>query len=707
MNRFMRMRHYNSNERKFDVLFPQTDTGNILRGNGGGVLEYNLQRYDRHLAGKQIHMNHAVSTGTFRELSVTLPDTVLEDGLPLLLTLHTDLECEPTLSFNGSEPAHIVSGNGENISGGQAEGTVIFLVWSEMISSWVLMSDIDTSDITKVLIPMESEYVRVVEAPEGESIFVIPEFDKSTDKLVVNYGQTILRQGVDYTFHQRSANTIELIDITVPVGDMLFFTITKYTLTAKRGTLKYDLQTTDVSVGITENGTTTVPLPEQALDANSIAVNYGQTILRNTLDYDYSADGKSIVLREIQIPAGDVITFHITKLVESNGEILPNNWGAAGTYRYAMDVIRTEYTAVEDNVSVIPVPNFDHRKDDIWPIYDNHLLIYDLDYTIDELGQVVLLQMELMHDQTIYFTILRGAMFDVPNFNTIRASGDSGQHILINISYSILCNEYVLLVKLAHDLETNPTIKTIDGPAEPVCDCFGYPILGGYRTGSYLWLVYDADNHIWYSLGHGQVDITSLMPSYKTRTGTSHFVGQDPDMTPGTDYREAVIEHGLGVVPEKIDVQPTEPPGMNEDGTPAQIGDVWSYADETYLYVGNSGTASSAFKWSVSTEDDTADLRTYIDQQISELQKRPGNFITQQYVYTAEEDGVAYVPINAEGFTGTIDKLIVNYGQTLLREGIDYVVDATGIQLTHFTLSAGDILQFIIIEQEMLIDTNP
>src|SRR5699024_5063266 len=114
------------------------------------------------------------------------------------------------------------------------------------------------------------------------------------DKLVVNYGQTILRQGVDYTFHQRSANTIELIDITVPVGDMLFFTITKYTLTAKRGMLKYDLQTTDVSVGITENGTTTVPLPEQALDANSIAVNYGQTILRNTLDYDYSADGKSI-----------------------------------------------------------------------------------------------------------------------------------------------------------------------------------------------------------------------------------------------------------------------------------------------------------------------------------------------------------------------------------------------------------------------------
>ena len=706
MNRYIRMRRYNSSERKFDVLFPQADTGNTLRGNGGGVLEYDLQKYDRHLAGKRIHMNHAVSTGTFRELSVTIRDAVLQDGFPLLLTLHTDLECEPTLSFNGGEPAHIVSGNGENIPGGQAEGTVLFLVWSEMIQRWILMSDMDTSDVTKVLLPVESEYVHTATA-DGEKTFVIPEFDKTTDKLVINYGQTILRQGIDYTFTRRSNNTVELLEIELPAGDMLFCTITKYVMTAKRGTLKYDIHTSDESVTIENDNTTTVALPESALDANSVVVNFGQTILRNTLDYDYSEDGTSIVLREIVLSVGDVITFHITKLVESNGEIVPNNWGATGTYRYAMNVVHTEYTATEDNITVIPVPNFNPKRDDIWPIYDNHLLIYDVDYTIDEIGQIVLLQMELMQDQTIYFTILQGAMFDVPNFNTIRASGESGQHILINMSYSILCNEYVLLVKLIHDLETNPTIKTIDGPAEPICDCFGYPILGGYRAGSYLWLVYDADAHIWYSLGHGQVDITSLMPSYKTRVGTSNFVGQDPNRDPGVEYREAVIEHGLGVAPEKIDVQPIEPPNPNEDGTPTTIGDIWSYADETYLYVGNSGEATSAFKWSVSTEDDTADLRTYIDQQIAELQQRPGNFVTQQYAYTAEEDGVSYIPINVEGYTGNVDKLIVNFGQTLLREGIDYTVDATGIQLTNFTLSTGDIIQFIIIEQEAYINPNP
>lgn len=698
MNRIMRMRRYNPSSKVFDVLFPQTITGNILRKDGGNILEQDLQGYDHHIISKGIHINKAVSTGTYRNLMVTIPDAVLVDKFPLLLTLHCNLECEPTLSFNGSEPAYIVSCKGDRIPGGQVEGTVLFLVWSEPIKSWILMSDTGYSDVTRVLLPVDTEYV--YQAPSDDiTTIVVPNFDKNSDKLVVNYGQTILRPGIDYSFPRNSKNTVELIDIAIPKDDLVYFTITKYEEAAKRGYLKYDLVTNDYSVTITEENQTTIPLPEQTQSAQSFIVNYGQTILRGGLDYNISEDRTQIELVNIVPAVGDIICFQTTEFVESNSEIIPNNWGATGTYRYSFNVIHTSYVATENNVTVIPVPGFNYKRDDIWPIMDNHLLIWDVDYTIDEIGQVVLLKTALNRDDEIFFTILQGAMFDVPNFNVIRASGESGQHILLDMSYSVLCDFYTLLVKLKYDLETNPTIKCIDGPAEPVCDCFGNPILSGYKAGSYLWLVYDYDRKRWFSLGHGQVDITSLMPSYLTNQGEANFPGQTGN--PDDELRETVIEHGLGEKPERITIEPCEPPNI-VDGKRAIIGDIWSYADEHYLYVGNTGDATSQFHWTVSSEDSTADLRTYIDQQIAELQKRPGKFETKQVAYTVPADNTTTIEA-IDGYDPGLDKLIVNYGQTLLREGIDYTAVGYGIKLNNIVLNAGDIIQFTIIVQEQPI----
>ena len=694
MNRIMRMRKYNPSSNIFDVLFPQTITGNVLRKDGGGVLENDLLQYDHHLQNDGVHINHAVSGGTYRDLTVRIPDAVLTDGFPLLLTLHCDLECEPTLSFNGSDPAYIVSGDGDNIPGGQAEGTVMFLVWSEPIKKWILMSSDTFSDITKVYLPMETEYVYTAPG-NGITTIVIPEFDKNSDKLVVNYGQTILRPGIDYTFPRNTNNTVELVEFSLDAGDVLQFLITKYVATAKRGSFKYDLVTEDHAYTAEHDGVGVIPVPEEVQDASSVMVNYGQTILRNNLDYTYNEDHTQISLINIQLNQGEVITFHATKFVESNAEILPNNWGATGNYRYSMNVIHTSYVATADDVTVIPVPGYNYKRDDIWPIMDNKLLIWDVDYTIDEIGQVVLLKTALKRGDEIFFTILQGAMFDVPNFNVIRATGESGQHILLDMSYSVLTDFYTILVLLKYDLETNPTIKTIDGPAESICDCYGNPVLGGYKAGSYLWLVYNRERHMWYSLGHGQMDITSMMPSYLTRTGTANFLGQDPDR-PG-EYLEAVIPHGLSTAPSKIDIQPCEPPGVDVDGEPCTIGDIWSYADETNLHVGNSGNAVSMFKWTVSTEDSTADLRTYIDQQIAEVRAQPSNFETKLIVFTAEADNTTEIPL--DDFKPGVDKLIVNYGQTLLREGIDYELSGNIVTLTNFALNIGDIIQFTIIVQ--------
>ena len=697
MNRFIRMRKYNpsSNSGKFDVLFPQTITTNILRSNDHSVLESDLDNYDRHLENPVMHLNRALSEGTARALSVHLKDKVLVDNFALLLTLHIDLECEPTLSFNDSEPQEIISASGDRIPGGQIEGSAILLIWKKSLQKWVLLSSDNFTDITKIVLPVESEYV--FEAPaDNTTLITIPGFNKRSDKLQVNYGQTILRQGLDYEFHKVGNDTIELLGFGLDKGDLLYCTITTFITTAKRGHYRYELKATDHVVTATEDGQTTFKLPAEADGAHSIVVNHNQTILRNNLDYQYNDKHTEITLTKYGLDEDDKLVFTITQFVEAPGEIVPNNWGATGNYRYSLNVIHTSYTATEDDVAVIAVPGFNYKKDHISVIQDNKLFIYDVDYTVDEIGNVVLLKKTLKTGEEIFFTILQGAMMDVPNFNVIRATGQDGQHILIDMSYSILCNWYVLLIKLKHDLLSAPTLKCIDGPAEPVCDCFGEPVRGGYKAGSYLWVVYDQDEHVWYSLSHSQIDIADLVPEVEVRSGIANFTG-----TPDTEkYYETVIPHNLGVVPSTITVEPCEPPIRLEDGTITTIGDIWSYADENNLYVGNSGLSTSKFRWSVSTQSRTNDLRAYIDQEIDRLQQEPGNLVIKLSTYTAEEDNVSVIR-NISNFIAGVDKIIVNYNQTILRNGIDYTLHSkyNGLELNTFTLDKGDILQFTILKQ--------
>lgn len=699
MNRIFRMRRWNKKSNIFDILFPQTLSSNVLRRENGGVLETFLTAYDSHLENGRRHINHAYSRGDERHLEAHIRNTVLLDGFPLLLTVHTTVECEPTLDFNGTGEKPIISGAGEKIPGGQCVGTTMFLVWNEKQDAWVLLSSDNYNDVTKVLMPVVQEYTYTA-THDGEATIVIPGFDANTCMLDINYGQTILRPGLDYEFVNNNTHAIHLLGFTIDSGEILFCKITSFTVTAKRGSFKYELDVQDYPITITEDGITTLAIPAEAIGTNYLEVNYGQTIMRNGLDYEYDENGTHLIFK-FSFFKDDIVIFRSIRMVETNGDIVPNNFGATGNYRYSLNVLHEEYMATEDNITVIPVPNFNRRKDELSVIRDNKLLVYDVDYTIDTLDQVVLLTSSMNTNDMIYFTILQGAMMDVPNFNVIDASGDSGQHIHLDMSYNQLCNHYTLLVKLKHDLETAPTAKCIEGPAEPICDCFGNPVLGGYVAGSYLWLVYNEDKHQWYSLGHGQMDVTSTYPVFHTADGYANFFGNQPiELTYGDDPNmigETVIEHGLGRVPAQITVQPVEPPNML-DGKRTTIGDIWSHADETYLYVGNTGNATSGFHWIVSTATQTTDLRTYLENAIAELKARPGKFETRLIAYTVESDNPKVIHLT--DFNGGVDKiLLVNYGQTVLRENVDYIITATGIELVNLNLVAGDILQFLIVLQ--------
>ena len=706
MYRLFRMRRYNpkSISDKYDYLFPQAITTNILRNENGGVLESDLLRYDRHLEDSTMHFYRALSSGSARALSVRLKDKVLVDGLTLLITLHTDLEATPKLIFNDSEAYPIVTAKDEMIPGGQVEGSKILVMYNEDKNVWQLLSDSVSSDMTKVVLPVETEYVYTVQS-NHEKLFVIPGFDRRSCQLTVNYGQTILRKDIDYIYVHEDNSAIELIDFELSAGEELFFTIISYITTAKHGHYRYELRDVDYVVEADEDDTVTFDLPEAALNAHSVVVNYNQTILRNNRDYVYTQRHNQIVLQGFSLSRGEELVFRVTEFVEAPGELVPNNWGTTGNYRYKMDVIHGKYTSTEDNVTNIAIPQFNPKRDDIAIVgihrsggeTINKLYILDQDYTIDELGHIQLLNTALMQDDELFYTILQGAMIDVPNFNVIKATGQSGQHLHIDISDSQLCDFYTILIQLNQDLLTNPTIKCIDGPARPVVDCYGNPIIGGYKAGSYMWVVYNEDKETWYSLSHSQLDVSDLVPTNKVEHGEDNFIGQY--RAQNGEYVEAQIPHGFGKVPANISVVPCEPP-VDIDGNPCAIGDIWTYADENNLYVGNTGRAVSKFRWTITSENNTNDLRTFVEQELSTFKGRAGNIISSIKAYTAPRNNVTVIN-KPDGYDPAIDKIIINYNQTLLRPDVDYTIDDTGkIHLINFSLAKNDVLQFIILKQD-------
>ena len=231
------------------------------------------------------------------------------------------------------------------------------------------------------------------------------------------------------------------------------------------------------------------------------------------------------------------------------------------------------------------------------------------------------------------------------------------------------------------------------------------PITGGFLPGSFLWVVYNEDKRVWYSMEHGKVDISRLVPTFLTAKGEGQFSGTDPET--GTVY-ETVIAHNLGVKPETISVHPSEAPTVDDEGHVQPIGDIWYHADETKLYVGNSGTSTSKFDWYVSTQDKNNDIRTYVDTAIEEFAAQPGKIIPYLSTYEAQESGITTVE-NISNYDAYRDRLVINYNQTILQKGINYEVvrETNGIRLLNMSLDVGEMLQFVVLKQDDLIDPAP
>lgn len=704
--RKIRIRVANKNKKSFDVAWPQTVSSNIIRDDTKGILEQSLVQYDAHLNNSLIHANRALSRGTASALIAYCPGALLVDNFPLLLELHTDLGMEPTLSVNGSEPAPIVTSDGSNIAGGQRAGSTLFLIWNARMGCWYIMNNDQNNSMTKVMIPSTSDYIFT--APEdGTNTIPIPGYNASTDAIVINYNQTILRLGSD--FEPITDVGVQLLSFTLDRGEQLVCTITKYAEVIKSGSYTYSIVDTTQTFTAPEDNTTEIPLPSFYAETYSLTVNYNQTILRNGLDY--TLDGNKKIVLNFPLQKDEQIVFTVLRYIERNGVVTAGGDSAKGAYRYSISVLHEEFEASYDHINVVAVPNFNRYRDDLTVIFKNHMLVQDVDYAIDELNQIVLMTMELMTGETIYFTILQGAMRDVPKFNISEAWGD-GQNLKVDISNEEIHDFYTLLIRLNCELKDHPTLKPIDGPAEPIVDSNGRAINGGAMAGSFLWLAFNKSRRVWYCIG-GLGESSASLPL----SGEANFPGQIyiPN-EPVREFKETVVYHGLGHIPEHVRVNPCEPPEII-DGVVQDIGDIWAYADEENLYVGNTGSAKSKFHWEVSdvSMSETWGIVDELQKQVDDFEKDLGNLqnkvddiesspakieISRSY-YTVPDDYTHGQKIYVPNFDQSVDHLTVNMMQTLLRENLDYTIHLdNSITLNVINLKPKTVIEFIVIKQK-------
>ena len=172
--------------------------------------------------------------------TATYGKSILDLGV-IGLRLTAPITEHAELTIDNAGPYPILDELGNQLDHDLKQNTIIMLVYDELKHAWIycknnlspqtvlnrVVSDRAITTASKIQIrAIESSYVRVAES--DESTFSVPGYNKDSDILVVNYGQTILQAGLDYVFNSESNNVIELKTFTLAQGETLHFTITKF-----------------------------------------------------------------------------------------------------------------------------------------------------------------------------------------------------------------------------------------------------------------------------------------------------------------------------------------------------------------------------------------------------------------------------------------------------------------------------------------------
>ena len=159
------------------------------------------------------------------------------DMMVLTVRVNQDILPGAKISVDGTTALPLVDDNYQPLTEIIPANTIIMLVYDEKKRVWIycdpttddvqsIINKILSSRITNVsVLPAAGGYLYTV-TKEGVESITVTGFNRNTDLLFVNYGQTILQPMVDYVFDEASNNVIKMANgITLGVGDTIYFHI--------------------------------------------------------------------------------------------------------------------------------------------------------------------------------------------------------------------------------------------------------------------------------------------------------------------------------------------------------------------------------------------------------------------------------------------------------------------------------------------------
>lgn len=244
--------------------------------------------------------------------------------------------------------------------------------------------------------------------------------------------------------------------------------------------------------------------------------------------------------------------------------------------------------------------------------------------------------------------------------STVEAE-DSGDNIEIHIGQEIT-DMMVISIRLKEDLLPGATISINELPPVPIINPDGSPLGITIPANNIIMLIRDEQRDSWVLVPSSASSLEVLLEMLKTRINTNDEANEERFATFQTQVNNQIDEF-------RTDVTKT----INE-------------------FIESNTNQLTEFKQSIQND---------VNNKYKELVARLGNIKTEITSFTPSED-ITTVPK-----PGTFDPkldimMIVNYGQTMLRQGIDYTINEDGSLaiINDITIKAGDIVTTVVCKQD-------
>ena len=251
----------------------------------------------------------------------------------------------------------------------------------------------------------------------------------------------------------------------------------------------------------------------------------------------------------------------------------------------------------------------------------------------------------------------------------------------------------ILFLRVKEPIDENATLTLNGTLTAPICDQSGLLHSTPIPENSTIMLVYDAENTSWIYGGNSVSPQTVLNRVMAKRLGDT-----------ATEVIETVNQE-ISKLDEKID-QALEDMNTKVD---TAVTDLTDLVNESIAEMQTDITnAMTVFRDSVNQT--ITNFQNTVNQRVDDLENTIDGLVVHAVITEADVTVAAAntTTYTITGFDKNTDSLSVNYGQTTLRLGLDYVYSGTAnnqIVLQTFTPDAGDVLHFTITKYEVIQTT--